>query len=179
MQSWKTKPIFITQIFEIYFSNQRKFNVRVALSKSTINRPVANFRQEEAVRNLLVPEDYDMSIHLTIFKWYGKVFLRIQKHQQGDVRHNFTCQEGRSSKFSISYHENISSLAYFMTYHKGDAKIALEFWLCFPLYFGVYIYALWMFPYKIQHVQESKPTYYQQRLDYTIYFQENLILFIT
>ena len=51
------------QIVEIYFSNQRsivltqrayrrQFNVRVAPPQSTINRLVASFRQQGAVRNL-------------------------------------------------------------------------------------------------------------------------------
>lgn len=54
------------QIVEIYFSNQRsivltqrayrrQFNVRVAPSQSTINRLVANFREQGAVRNLPGP----------------------------------------------------------------------------------------------------------------------------
>ena len=51
------------QIVELYFSNQRSivltqrayrryFNVRVGPSESTLNRLVANFRQQGAVRNL-------------------------------------------------------------------------------------------------------------------------------
>lgn len=133
------------QIVEIYFSNQRsivltqrayrrQFNVRVAPSQSTINRLVANFRQQGAVRNL--PGAGRLrTVH---------TFDNIQVVQESIREDPETSTRRRSTQLGLS---------------RGSLQRILH--------------TIRMFPYKIQLVQELKPTDYQQRLDYAIYFQQN------
>ncbi|XP_023311192.1 uncharacterized protein LOC111692289 [Anoplophora glabripennis] len=132
------------QIVELYFSNQRSivltqrayrryFNVRVGPSESTINRLVANFRQQGAVRNL-PGAGRRRTVHTDD---------NIERVQESIREDGETSTRRRSTQLGLS---------------RGSLQRILH--------------TIRMFPYKIQLVQELKPTDYQQRLDYAIYFRQ-------